>query len=795
MKKKLTAIICLVALLLSTFSMGALSVNAADGDWLDTNPNAPTDYAYSFAVIGDTQVLTMFDAGTAPEGSGQSGSGVAGEAAYLSTIYDWIVENKTAKKIEYVFGLGDITENITNTTEWALAKEQIEKLDGVVPYSVVRGNHDHWTNFNNAFNYPEYTNQFIGFFEDTATGYTDRLTNSYRTLSVGGHNYLLVTLDYSPTDAMLNWASGVIEQYPNHKVIITTHGYLYSDGSTLGDAENGGTSMTNNGEDIWNKLVRKHENIFLVMCGHVGTDNVVVSEQLGDNGNVVTQMLIDPQNYDVNDPAGMIAMLYFSADGKQINVEYYSAVKDKYFKASNQFTIDLRFDARTDMDEYGYDYYKVNAPSAVSPTVDGVINDGEYTVNNTVEYTGSVYPNEIGWGTDLNESFAYDAENIYLAFSYPQDSDDAHWVQLQFNAHDSGNPNYGAYSRLAVTLYADGAFSYSGRRGSYGTVGAMTISEFEGVGHYDAETGMVTYEFAIDIAALERAFGGDLGVFSYMLYDGNTATWRRCGHGSGSTFSNLRSEIAAKYGQTVTYFAQYVIFSYDDFDVRSSLEPYGQVNYYVDDTTSAAPTLDGVVNTNEYTLKKIVSRTNTKQLTSTALSGDLEEYFAHDDNYVYIAFVIHQNTFTDGNTLQFQFNALDTANASEACTRINLKIKLQNGVTTVTQDMRAPTDCPAKNHMKAISSSGYSAYALRDESAKTTTYEIKISKSAMKTAFYTDSVDHIAYMLYIPDGAITRYWRYAADSANSAKIVKLIELSGAKSYGWLPQYVHFSSAE
>ena len=53
-------------------------------------------------------------------------------------------------------------------------------------------------------------------------------------------------------------------------------------------------------------------------------------------------MLIDPQNYDdSNAPAGMIGIFYFSEDGKRIDVEYFSTVKNMYFKEKNQFTISI----------------------------------------------------------------------------------------------------------------------------------------------------------------------------------------------------------------------------------------------------------------------------------------------------------------------------------------------------------------------------------------------------------------------------------------------------------------------
>ncbi|MBR4868232.1 MAG: metallophosphoesterase, partial [Clostridia bacterium] len=131
-------------------------------------------------------------------------------------------------------------------------------------------------------------------------------------------------------------------QYPNHSVIITTHCYLYRDGTTL-DAndvapatEHGGY---NNGDHMWDKLIKKYKNIQLVISGHDPSDYVIYSQQTGDNGNVVNQLLIDPQSTDlaVENGTGMITMLYFSDNGNRVQVRTYSIVQEKWFMDDNQF--------------------------------------------------------------------------------------------------------------------------------------------------------------------------------------------------------------------------------------------------------------------------------------------------------------------------------------------------------------------------------------------------------------------------------------------------------------------------
>jgi len=82
------------------------------------------------------------------------------------------------------------------------------------------------------------------------------------------------TFEFCPRDETLRWAEKVIEDNPGRRVIILTHGYMNWDGTRTGPDEDHASDIRalaggNYGEEIWDKLVKKHENIFLVLSGHV----------------------------------------------------------------------------------------------------------------------------------------------------------------------------------------------------------------------------------------------------------------------------------------------------------------------------------------------------------------------------------------------------------------------------------------------------------------------------------------------------------------------------------------------
>ena len=96
--------------------------------WLNPDEvSEPSNYAYSFAVVGDTQAI-----------NDKNGN----KNEQLQKVYDYIVSQKDNQKIKFVFGLGDITEN-NDESEWKRAQTQIQKLDAAgIPNNLNRGNQE-----------------------------------------------------------------------------------------------------------------------------------------------------------------------------------------------------------------------------------------------------------------------------------------------------------------------------------------------------------------------------------------------------------------------------------------------------------------------------------------------------------------------------------------------------------------------------------------------------------------------------------------------------------------------------
>jgi len=294
-----------------------LSVEMAKNEYKNWEPkygffkfkDEVTDYDYSFAVVGDPQVTT----GYYPE--------------YMHYTYDWIVDNKNDKNIQYVITLGDLTQNSTDS-EYAVIEEGIKNVHQAGIYqAILRGNHDTASSYDKNITQAEYGSYLNGSYDST-------MKNTYHIVTIGGTKYLILNLDYYPTTAMVDWAAGIVEANSDCRVIVNTHGLLNYDMSLL--THSAVTYMHDN-------LILKYKNIAMVLCGHHEADGPKYKTVTGQNGNKIVEMMINPQGLEsrTEQAYGFVATLYFKNDGKTVEVEYYSTVRKAYFKEEYQFSFQL----------------------------------------------------------------------------------------------------------------------------------------------------------------------------------------------------------------------------------------------------------------------------------------------------------------------------------------------------------------------------------------------------------------------------------------------------------------------
>ncbi|WP_157279794.1 LamG-like jellyroll fold domain-containing protein [Paenibacillus swuensis] len=299
----------------------------AFADWIEPNI-AKGDHSLVF--LPDTQFL----ASTYPN------------AFYNLT--NWIKANKQEYNIQAVMSLGDIVDTHTSTTQWQVAQNAMNTLDGVVPYMMMPGNHDmrmsltrETINYNKYFPYDKFS-QLSYFGGAYKMGYMD---NVYYYVTAGSKKYMIFSIAFAPTADILRWMNEKIAANPDKNVIITTHSYLYWNG----EQSNANTPATSskyisdakNADEIWNDVASRHKNVVLVVSGHIGYPDIAKRVDTGVHGNRVHQMLADAQGMDLNGGLGMLMMLTFHKDSNKVDVNWYSTEKNKLFRERNQFSLDL----------------------------------------------------------------------------------------------------------------------------------------------------------------------------------------------------------------------------------------------------------------------------------------------------------------------------------------------------------------------------------------------------------------------------------------------------------------------
>jgi hypothetical protein len=211
----------------------------------------------------------------------------------------------------------------TLTVEAPAARQGYALIAGKVPFSVVPGNHDYDAQWSAAGyppdpvynpanpmtlgmlhvggldNWRSVFGEGAAFFKGQpwyVAAYNGG-ADSAQIFTAGGYRFLHIGLQFAAPDDVLAWAEGVIRAHPGLPTIISTHDFLDTEGRRL---PNPGVDMhrvdpvENNPQDVWDKFVRRNDQIFLVLSGH--EHGQAHRTDPNDAGHLVHQVLADYQN-------------------------------------------------------------------------------------------------------------------------------------------------------------------------------------------------------------------------------------------------------------------------------------------------------------------------------------------------------------------------------------------------------------------------------------------------------------------------------------------------------------------
>ncbi|HBE71077.1 MAG TPA: hypothetical protein DDW52_23265, partial [Planctomycetaceae bacterium] len=259
---------------------------------------------------------------------------------------EWVVANRERLGIAAVFHEGDIT-NRNTPEQWDHARHAMDALWGKVPVVCAPGNHDMGPGGNGATHdslMSKYLTEqdFAKHASFRGTLDPGRTENNFSLFEAGGTEWIGIALEWAPRDRALAWADELLKKHSERRAILVTHAYTYYDDSIYDITQRTDQDWSpyrygvkdspegvNDGGDIWKKVIDHHENVELVLSGHVLGDGAGRVTSRTRNGNSVHQVLA---NYQMLPEGGQgwLRLIEFLPDGQTIQIRTYSPVLDQF---------------------------------------------------------------------------------------------------------------------------------------------------------------------------------------------------------------------------------------------------------------------------------------------------------------------------------------------------------------------------------------------------------------------------------------------------------------------------------
>ncbi len=211
-------------------------------------------------VLPDTQFYSRY---STPE-TGNLAQAHYGSEPFKAQV-EWLVKNQEALNIDFATHLGDVVDQADVEGEWKVADEAMKVLDD----------------------------------------------SEYHIFEAEGQKYLVLALGWRPDDEALTWAQGVLDAHPDLPVILTSHEVLNIDGA--GEV----FYSEDYGEGLWDKFIKKNDQIFLTMGGHHHGAGYRVDKN--DVGHDVIGIL---QDYQMAHQGGngLLGVLEFDLSGNELEM-------------------------------------------------------------------------------------------------------------------------------------------------------------------------------------------------------------------------------------------------------------------------------------------------------------------------------------------------------------------------------------------------------------------------------------------------------------------------------------------
>lgn len=264
---------------------------------------------FSLVVLPDTQMYSHY-AETRTKDCNTNGEDCDWGRYAEQAIWIKYYAPSTRYNIKQVIHLGDVVHHSNDPDEWEEAYNAHAILhDAGIPFTVVPGNHDLSDDLIDGFGqarasdpskidyfyrkqtrrYTEFRSQFPASFQSNngvqvfpwIDGCDNCTENNYSSFTGSGTKYVVINLEFAPSKDAVCWANRVIAANSMAKVIVVTHAYQnntyrHSTYPIRSDDDDIDLRLIgSNAQELFDELIRRNSNIFLVLSGHRGGSELV----------------------------------------------------------------------------------------------------------------------------------------------------------------------------------------------------------------------------------------------------------------------------------------------------------------------------------------------------------------------------------------------------------------------------------------------------------------------------------------------------------------------------------------
>ena len=237
---------------------------------------------------------------------------------------EFLSKERARLNLAYVIHTGDLVSWADRENDWIVARHAMDALDGV-PYGVLAGNHDvtpyaDRKNLSNA-NYIAYfggasltENACCADIYEDGRGHVDLI-------SAGETDYAFCYMGYPVDEKGAEWLNGRFAAYKDRVGVLCVHDYLNTD-----------LTRTEQGQFLFDTVVAKNDNLYMVLCGHRYNSHTVPIEVQNADGSArtVLQCISNYQAAGLEGGSGYLRFIQVNEANGTLHMLNYSPLLNDY---------------------------------------------------------------------------------------------------------------------------------------------------------------------------------------------------------------------------------------------------------------------------------------------------------------------------------------------------------------------------------------------------------------------------------------------------------------------------------